>query len=410
LKIFLKVLLISAAAAGVALAGTVVVLKRMFPPEKIKALVVQQAAEKLHREVRLGEVRLGIFSGISIDDFALSEAPTFKQGTFVESGNFTLKFQLAPLLKKKVVIDQIVLDAPKVRIIRESDGKTFNFSDLVAASTEPAPQAAAPQPASGAEAPMALTISRAVLSKGKIEFIDRSQERMKVVVSPIDLTISGTGLDKPMAVDLAFTLDSVLLGKGLKGTLASQAVVDLKEQRVDLQKLNWTMSALTLDLKGKVRGFEKPDLDLSAALTLLDLASLSDWVTLPKDLKLSGRPTLSADLKGTPEDLAAALKLDLSKTAVGYADLFQKDEKTELWLAFKGRVRKQESASIESIEFKAASLEASVQGAIDRLKSDDPQLKLQISMCPPRKAAGSRVRRWRHRAAQVCHQPARRAR
>lgn len=380
MKKLAKVLLIVAVLLAAVLAGAVAVLKKMFPPEKIKAIVAQQAEQKLHRQVRLGRVSLGIFSGISIDDFALSESPDFSRGTFIESGKFTLKFQLLPLLRKQVVIDAVELASPKIRVVRNADG-TFNFSDLASASSAPQ-TTAAPQKPSGPAQPINLTISKAVISKGKVEFSDLSKSRIKVVVSPIDLTVSGTGLDKPMSVDLAFTLDSWMLGKGLKGTLESKSVVDLKEQRLDIESLSWKMNALTLDLKGKIRNFSRPDLDLSSTLTVLNLRALSGWIPLPPELSVSGKPTLTVDLKGGLDDLDAGLKLELSKASVDYADLFHKDDQTGMSLSFKGRVRNQESAKIDSLELKLASIEASLTGEAYRLQSPDPGLKVRLSLKP----------------------------
>src|SRR5262245_7337320 len=128
--------------AGILAALTViaaVALPIIFPPEKIKTLIEKQAAEQLHRQVKLGKISLGLWSGLGVDDFALSEAPDFSKGTFIVSKKFVVKPRLLPLLAKKVFIKDVELIGPEVTVVRYPDGKTYNFSSLTNSSAEPAP-------------------------------------------------------------------------------------------------------------------------------------------------------------------------------------------------------------------------------------------------------------------------------
>lgn len=108
-----------------------VALHVFLPPEKAKVLVLKQLSEHLKREVKVGTVSVGLFSGLALSDLKISEAPTFTQGTFITSEQFSIKVALLPLLRKEIVVNQIILKRPVVRIVRAKDGKTFNFSDLM---------------------------------------------------------------------------------------------------------------------------------------------------------------------------------------------------------------------------------------------------------------------------------------
>src|SRR5579864_7615730 len=117
--------------AGIALAALAalavilsVAIRVFFPPEKVKAMVEKQVTAQLRRQVKLGEVSVGLFSGLSISDFALSEAPDFTKGTFVSSERFVVRPRLLPLLAKKLFVKEIELIKPEVTIVRYADGKT----------------------------------------------------------------------------------------------------------------------------------------------------------------------------------------------------------------------------------------------------------------------------------------------
>ena len=194
-----KIALILLGGAAAAVLGALFAVKKLLPPEKIRGLLLEKARENLHRQARVGGVSIGLFSGLAVSDFALSEKPDFKAGTFLESEAFILKFQIRPLLRKKIVIDRVELVSPKVTVIRNADGRTFNFSDLLHEERKPA--VARKEEAPAAPSPLSLTVAEAVISKGKVRFEDRSPKKLKLDLDPIDLKINGSGLSKPLALE-----------------------------------------------------------------------------------------------------------------------------------------------------------------------------------------------------------------
>jgi len=346
----------------------------MFPPEKLREMIVQQISEQLNREASLGEIKVGLFSGVSISDFALSESSTFKKGTFVQSKKFVLKFQLLPLLQKKVLIDEVTLESPQIRIVQYADGKTFNFSDLVSPSQEEKQTPSETETPSSQ--PISLTISKAKISNGKVVFIDRSPNRLKVKLNPIDLTVIGTGLDKPMSLDLLVGIESKFQKKNIKGELTTKAVLDLPKQKVQFDLFQWKMKGLILDMKGKVVNFSKPEMDIAASIHDVILQELSEWIALPKEVRISGSPQMGLELKGDLDNLNTVLSVDLSKTDLVYADIFKKDDSTEFSISFKGKLEKQKDLSLSTLKIKLAGIETELNGVIRNISSSDPSLKI----------------------------------
>src|SRR5512140_1431693 len=129
MKPLLKVLGGAVLIAALALAGLVVFLKILYPPERIKSLAVEALSKRLGREIRLKNASIGLWRGISLEGLAVSEQPDFKAGTFLTADRISARPSLEPLLHRRLVLQRLTLEAPSVRIIRHAGGK-FNFSDL----------------------------------------------------------------------------------------------------------------------------------------------------------------------------------------------------------------------------------------------------------------------------------------
>ncbi|MBR4591803.1 MAG: hypothetical protein IKO35_01170, partial [Elusimicrobiaceae bacterium] len=84
MKKLIKLLLKITLAGILLLAAGLLTLRLMFPPEKIKQLTLDYAQHTLHREVRFDSVSFNII-GITLNNFSVSEANSFEQGTFIKA-------------------------------------------------------------------------------------------------------------------------------------------------------------------------------------------------------------------------------------------------------------------------------------------------------------------------------------
>ena len=373
-----KIALILLGGAAAAVLGALFAVKKLLPPEKIRGLLLEKARENLHRQARVGGVSIGLFSGLAVSDFALSEKPDFKAGTFLESEAFILKFQIRPLLRKKIVIDRVELVSPKVTVIRNADGRTFNFSDLLHEERKPA--VARKEEAPAAPSPLSLTVAEAVISKGKVRFEDRSPKKLKLDLDPIDLKINGSGLSKPLALEFSIAARGGPRGKAMAGTLKGRTFLDLPGSDLKIESLVCRTDELTLELKGGLSRFQDPIMDLSASLHSLDLKKLSRWAPLPKGLVLSGSPQFGVRLKGGLRDLSCSLTGDFTAMGIAYADVFSKPESNEFSLALEGNLVKQDSFDLKDLKVALAGLKLEARGSVGKLSSAEPRLDLRVNL------------------------------
>ena len=123
--------------------GLVVLAKLVITPELVKKTVLPLAEDALQRKVELGDISVSLFSGIEMQDLKVYEIDDGE--VFVGTDLVRLKYQLLPLLARKVVIDEITVEAPRIRVVRLADGR-FSFADM----TEGSVRAAAEKDAGGA--------------------------------------------------------------------------------------------------------------------------------------------------------------------------------------------------------------------------------------------------------------------
>lgn len=255
-KKLLKAVGIFAGIGALILAAAAVALKIFFPPEKVRTLIVDKAQAALHREVRLHDVSLGLFSGVSLNGLEISEAPDFKAGKFAGINSFTLKFKLAPLLHKKLVIDEIYVFKPLIAVKKDKKGKA-NYADLTAAAPAEAKKPAAAKPSAAEPAAFELAVRRAEVKAAEIGYDDLSAGR-HVNLKLEDVIAKGFSYDAASGKLSAAIEKFAVFAAGLELDVTGHVKLDPKRLEVP-------------DLKGKFDGQK-----LEVALTVDDYAGAAD--------------------------------------------------------------------------------------------------------------------------------------
>jgi AsmA protein len=154
-------------------AGLIVFVHYYITEERVKTLIIPQAEAALGREVAIGDIKIGLLSGITIKDFLIKEAD--KNNNFVSTKTFVLSYELLPLLQKKLIISEIRFDEPAVQILRDKNGQ-FNFSTLAFLSEDTAQKKPKKTGSASAALPLALTINQIQFNKARIKINDQVGE------------------------------------------------------------------------------------------------------------------------------------------------------------------------------------------------------------------------------------------
>jgi uncharacterized protein involved in outer membrane biogenesis len=200
---FKKIILLSFCALIVlsTITGTVILFNKLHHVDTYKQEIVLAAEKALGR-------RLTYKSG----DFSIKYGPTFtftgvtilekdEKTVFISTDQLLFRVAFWPLLKKKVVLREIRLEHPCIRLHRDSNG-IFNFSDIVAAK--------------GQEIP--LRVRRIRLGKGIVTLTDQfvSEKGVTTSLENMDFQINRAR----RGTTYAFKISADIVGKGKKSSLS----------------------------------------------------------------------------------------------------------------------------------------------------------------------------------------------
>ena len=135
IKILIKIFVISITAILVAL----LIARKIFPPEKLKALVISEVEAAINRHVTVGDVWFNPFKGISIENIVVFERTDSSQTCNDSTKFFTveqalLKYRFLSLLKKEISIAKIIVDNPFLTMVQQ-ENLAWNFDDLLVSDT-----------------------------------------------------------------------------------------------------------------------------------------------------------------------------------------------------------------------------------------------------------------------------------
>ena len=249
MRILKRVLLVLVVLVLVVVVAAVIFVKT-FDVNRYKPQILRQAKAALGRDVDFEKANLAFSFAhgvrLEVARLTVSEDPVFGTGDALAVGNVSLGVDaLGYLFQKKVSISDIVIDAPRVTIIRQKDG-SLNVQSLAGAAGGARPAAG---PAALASAPLALPvllISSLKVAGGSVTYVDHSFEpAVTLEISDLSASVSRISLTEPFP----FVVEGAVLSAKKNVRLEGKAQFDLKTKEVTLSglKADTDLSQLLLE-------------------------------------------------------------------------------------------------------------------------------------------------------------------
>lgn len=135
-------------------------------PPLLRHLAQTQLSKVLDRPVTVGKIGINPYT-LRLDVDQLHIAERDGKTPFVDIGHLHVNAAWSSLFRRAPVIEELSIDAPRVRIVRTADQR-FNFSDIVDRLSQPENP---PKPKS--EEPARFVFANLQLSNGAIDFVDQ---------------------------------------------------------------------------------------------------------------------------------------------------------------------------------------------------------------------------------------------
>jgi len=266
-KLLLKICIIGAVVSAAGL----ITLRLMYPPEKVKQLIISYAQNSLHREVRFDDLSLDII-GVTLTNFAISEATTFEQGTFLQAKHFSVDVRLLPLLKGEIQISDVTIDGLDVNIVALQDG-SFNFDSLGGTSpTEETQESEEQKKETDSSLPINIMAEDIIATDCNFHYKDL-QTGMDTELHHINIRIDDFDLEQPFAAAIQFTTafkqaaDMPVMSIPVKlDATVFLAKLDLSKAYVTINKITAAYKTVQLYLQGKIEDFTTLHINISGSL------------------------------------------------------------------------------------------------------------------------------------------------
>lgn len=296
-----RVLIIVIAVCTAVVIALAIAVRVFITPETVRETLEPVVENTLDREVTIGEIDIGILKGIRVKGFTIKE----DDGTtdFLTSDEFILKYRLLPLLSKSVVIDELRIIAPEVRITRNSEGR-YNFDSI---GKETKSGEVQKKDEDKGSLPLSLLMRSIVIKDATFTLQDDKGEIPEihgVLNLSTDVTTKGddiisSGGDLDIHIDTLKTKKPVKKIRDLSVALKYKFDIDLKRGRIHIDKGDIRLQGIPISLTGYVQYATIPsEIDMALSIPETETAEILKSAGIFVDtsgIDLSGR--LSTDLK-----------------------------------------------------------------------------------------------------------------
>lgn len=228
-----------------------IVFLKTFNAQRVSEVITTELQTRLQRPVAISSLDLKFINTLELKGFRILDTEGIPGQDLVSAESVTLRFELLPLLKKQLVIDEVSLHAPRFNIVRRADG-VYNLPQL---KTKNPPVYTDTQ--SGSR--LAVSVENWTLKDGVLSYKDLG--------SGVTHAVYGLNMffERLRLNELShFTAQMVLRNEWSSGI----SDIDIRGGgQINLADLKWTQFALR-DFHAHVYLFRKP---ISVSLTLDNL-------------------------------------------------------------------------------------------------------------------------------------------
>ncbi len=110
-------------------------LVRYFNAHNLGQIIVNSLQANFARPVVISEIKLASLNSVEIKGLKIINEQMDDYNEFISVDDLIIKYDLVPLLKNQVLINEIVLNSPVIHVIKDEQG-IYNTQDLAVASQE----------------------------------------------------------------------------------------------------------------------------------------------------------------------------------------------------------------------------------------------------------------------------------
>jgi AsmA protein len=304
--------------------AALLIIPAFLDVKQFRAPLEKYLSEVSGRPVSVGDdVRLSLFpwAGVSFSDLKLGNTQAFAEKDFLTVKSFDVRVKLLPLLLKKVEVDRLVVQEPRVFLVTNKDGRVSWDFGVKPAESKPAakPDTA---PAQTGLPIQSFMVGELSIQNGQLTLIDHGKGSLQEI-SGMNLSLKDVSLEKPVRFSVSASVNQGPVSAegrfGPVGTNLGQGAIPL-ELKAD------AFGQLKLQIKGSVENLlAAPVASLTVDVTEFSPRKL--FTEIGQSLPATADPKVLERLA-----LKAAIKADAKAVAVSDGLLAIDDSKLNFTL------------------------------------------------------------------------------
>jgi len=351
-------------------------VKSYLTEERMRQFVSEAAEKSVNRKVVVGRMDVSLWKGIVLRDFEIREKDS--DAVFLKVKQFHLKYQLLPLLKKKLVIDELGLRDMDIYLRVDSQGMN-NFSDILKKDLS---EKKKEETSATSGLPIDLNVENIEIKNARISYVDAVGKLKKAeVVLHTAMQIKSSSREALSSEgSLQATFCELSLGdkllKNIEAAIQYKIDVDIRTKQITLHRIGLDCMKIPVDIAGHVSYDSGMAYSLVIKVPSYNLSQLKPDVAasfLPEGMVLGGRVSASLNLNKKAEAKSAPRfegSINLSRFSCTYK---------KMNLVLDGTVRlTPDLISLNGLKLIAGKNEADLSGTLSNYK-EYPDVKVKIT-------------------------------
>lgn len=158
---------------------------RSLNEPEFKRVLLERVRAALGAEVQAKELDVSLFRGLELKALTVANPPGYS-GSLLSAEAFRLRYDLLPLLRGRLQVDELALDKPVLSLAASAKG-VFNYEKLGSPVAASQPRRSAGPGTTVAALPLKLVLSRLAVTDARISMVDHVRAVL-VKVEDADLT------------------------------------------------------------------------------------------------------------------------------------------------------------------------------------------------------------------------------
>ncbi|MDA3839058.1 MAG: hypothetical protein PF574_08780 [Candidatus Delongbacteria bacterium] len=312
-KKILKLFLYLAGLFLLFLLGLFLTLQYFFPSSFVKSQIESYIIDNYGISLKINDFDFSLFSGIEVSDFSIKDDDI--PDSLFSFDSFQLDYDLLPLMDKKLVVNKLSIQHPKISIVKDKDGK-FNFDGIIEKLTKGKQTAEEPEKLDdGSKSDFVVNLENLEINNIEVLYDDQSLETpMKVKLPRYNLSLRDVKFKSidDMKVDLSISTGEEnslsFADKDNSVDLNQNLQLDVHVVNEDINiKLSHTLNDIFFKNKEmKIENIESQNVSLEAYYNLK-----TDSLNIDK-LGINLADMISAKLSGKISNLSSSQIVDIS--------------------------------------------------------------------------------------------------